>query len=190
MSDFLLVGLGNPGPKYEGTRHNFGFSVIERFAKLHKIALTSNKFHGRYASASVDGFDIGLLMPQTFMNLSGKSVAAAVQFFKFEMERLLVIHDEIDLPLGSIRFKEGGGHGGHNGLRDLKQSLGTGDFCRVRMGVGRSEHGDVTHHVLCKFRPDEVNVMEQTRDLACEAISVFLREGLQAAQNSFNGCTA
>ena len=190
MSHYLLVGLGNPGSKYEGTRHNFGFAVLKRLAEEQGIALATEKFHGRYAKGILEGRDTSLLLPQTYMNLSGKSVLAAAQFFKVEMKHTLVVHDEIDLPLGVIRFKEGGGHGGHNGLRDLKKCLGTGDFCRLRMGIGRSERGEVTDHVLGRFRPDEQPLVTEARDRACQAIRVFLNEGLQAAQNSFNGCTA
>lgn len=187
MSDFLLVGLGNPGPKYEATRHNVGFMALDRLADRHRIGLTQQKFHGRYGTGIVCGKKVVALQPHTFMNLSGKSVVAAAQFFQIDPEHIVVLHDEIDLGLGTVRIKIGGGHGGHNGLRDIIDKSGSRDFNRVRIGVGRPVHGDVVNWVLSPFRPDELTALDQMLDVVADATEVILRDGPQAAQNEFNG---
>ncbi|MFU8802668.1 MAG: aminoacyl-tRNA hydrolase [Bradymonadaceae bacterium] len=186
MGRFLIAGLGNPGSKYEGTRHNIGFAGVERFGRRHQMALTQTKFHGRYATGSAVGQDIVLLEPQTFMNLSGQSVVPAMRFYGIEPESLIVLHDEIDLEPGTLRLKAGGGHGGHNGLRDIIARLGSRDFYRLRLGVGRPEHGNVTSHVLGRFRADEEPVIDDLLERACDAIEVLMTEGIGAAQNRYH----
>lgn len=187
MSDFLLVGLGNPGPKYEATRHNVGFMAIDRLADRHRIALTQQKFHGRYGSGMLGDEKVAVLQPQTFMNLSGKAVAAAAQFFRVPPERVVVLHDEIDLEFGDFRIKIGGGHGGHNGLRDIVDKLGTRDFIRVRIGVGRPQHGDVTNWVLSPFSQEEATTLDEILDDVARATEMIVCDGPEAAQNEFNG---
>lgn len=187
MSSFLLAGLGNPGPRYELTRHNIGFLVVDRLADRHGISLTQQKFHGRYASGVCEGEKVHLLEPQTFMNLSGKSVAAAKGFFDVAIEKTVIIHDELDLSFGTVRVKIGGGHGGHNGLRDIIDKTGENGFIRIRMGIGRPEKGSVSDWVLSPFRNDEIPELEIALDLACDALEVVLREGPATAQNQFNG---
>jgi len=187
VSDFLLVGLGNPGAKYERTRHNIGFMVVERFARRHQIPLTQQKFHGRYATGIACGERIVLLEPLTFMNASGKSVAAAASFYGIDPGSILVVHDDIDLDFGTLRVKVGGGHGGHNGLRDIFDRLGSKDFVRVRVGVGRPRHGDVTNHVLSPFGEDETARVDGVLDDAADAIETIFEDGPEAAQNEFNG---
>ncbi len=186
MSDFLLVGLGNPGPKYALTRHNVGFMALDRLGDRHRIALTQQKFHGRYGSGIVCNHKVVLLQPETFMNLSGKSVVAAAQFFQIEPERIVVMHDEIDLDFGNVKVKVGGGHGGHNGLRDIIDKSGHRDFVRMRIGVGRPEHGDVTNWVLSPFRQEDVTTLDEMLHVAADATEAILKDGPEAAQNLFN----
>jgi PTH1 family peptidyl-tRNA hydrolase len=187
VSDALLVGLGNPGRKYEETRHNVGFMAVDRFADRYRIGLTQQKFHGRYGSGLVGQTSLALLEPETYMNVSGKAVAAATQFFRLDPDDIIVVHDDIDLDLGKVKVKRGGGHGGHNGLRDIIARLGSRDFIRIRIGVGRPEHGDVTNWVLSRFRDDQRTELEHALDLAADAVEVLLKDGLEAAQNEING---
>ncbi|RDV40142.1 aminoacyl-tRNA hydrolase [Bradymonadaceae bacterium TMQ3] len=187
MSRTLIVGLGNPGPKYEGTRHNIGFAAVDALAQRYQMTVTQSKFHGVYTTGIVAGHDVALLKPLTFMNLSGKSVAPALSFFHVTPDRLIVLHDELDVELGQMKIKEGGGHGGHNGLRDIVAKTGTREFVRLRLGIGRPEHGDVTNHVLGRFRPDETLAVDRMLDDACDAVEVVLNEGVAVAQNRFHG---
>lgn len=186
MSRYLIAGLGNPGSKYAQTRHNIGFMALERLAARYRMALASEKFDSRFDTGRVAGEMVALIEPQTFMNRSGKSVVAAAGFYDLTPEQIIVIHDDIDLPLGTVRIKAGGGHGGHNGLRDIVAKMGNSDFIRVRLGVGRPEHGDVTNHVLGTFSSDEEDEVAELVESACDAVETILREGVAAAQNRFN----
>ncbi|MGV6807115.1 MAG: aminoacyl-tRNA hydrolase [bacterium] len=168
----LVVGLGNPGAKYEGTRHNAGADFVRAFAKNHNADLKpESRFFGEAAKVTLAGRDVRLLIPDTYMNVSGKSVAALANFFRIPPEAILVAHDELDLPCGVVRLKRGGGHGGHNGLRDIIASLGNNrDFGRLRIGVGHPGHASqVVSYVLSKAPPQE---RQQTED----AIERTLRE--------------
>ena len=135
----LIVGLGNPGSKYEGTRHNVGFRIVELLAARFDVPLSSNKFQGEYGQGTIEGQKVALLKPQTYMNLSGDSVAPAARFYKVEPEDLIVIHDELDLPFGRLQLKRGGGTGGHNGLNSIVDRLGSNDFVRLRFGIDSRE---------------------------------------------------
>ena len=187
MGIHLIVGLGNPGPKYAATRHNVGWMALDGFAERLNLALTQQKFHGRYATGFCSAHKVCLLAPETFMNLSGKSVVAAANFYDVEPDSIIVLHDELDIDLGAARVKIGGGHGGHNGLRDIAAKMGTKDFVRIRLGIGRPEHGDVTNHVLSSFRADEVPAVEEMIETACNALEYTLEHGATDAQNEFNG---
>jgi PTH1 family peptidyl-tRNA hydrolase len=184
--DLLVAGLGNPGRRYERTRHNVGRMVCAEVARRHAVSGRS-KFSGDFAELRLDGARVALLTPQTYMNESGRSVGAAVRFFKLAPEGLLVVHDEVDLELGRLQARAGGGLAGHNGLRSVAQHLGTAEFMRLRMGVGRPERGDprpVADWVLTPF-PAEVDVdalVGRGAD-AVEAIAVL---GLDEAQQRFN----
>ena len=186
VSRRLIVGLGNPGRKYEGTRHNIGFDVLRRLGERYRLSLTQKKFSGVFTTGSVAGEDVVLVEPHTFMNKSGKSVQAARQFYSVDAEDLIVLHDEIDLEPGTIRIKEGGGHGGHNGLRDIISRTGDRDFVRIRLGVGRPEHGDVTNHVLSRFSGSERDLIAEMVEDACDAIETVLTDGVSQAQNRFH----
>lgn len=159
----LLVGLGNPGHEYEATRHNAGFWWTDALARELKVSLSMDKgYHGLVARTSVQGQALWLLQPQTFMNLSGKSVAALARFFKIKPEEILVAHDELDLPPGQVKLKFGGGHAGQNGLRDIHAQLGTGDYWRLRIGIGHpGVKSEVSSWVLGKPMPEQRTAMEE-----------------------------
>ncbi|MGH3033939.1 MAG: aminoacyl-tRNA hydrolase [Gaiellaceae bacterium] len=183
--DLLVAGLGNPGREYADTRHNVGFMVADELARRHGASFRS-KFSGEVADVRLDG-RVALLKPQTFMNESGRSVGAAVRFFKVPPEALLVVHDEVDLEPGRLQARLGGGLAGHNGLRSVAQHLRTGDFLRLRVGVGRPERGDrrpVADFVLSPFAPD-LDV-ESLVARAADAVELVATEGLEAAQQRFN----
>ena len=184
--DLLVAGLGNPGREYAGTRHNVGFLVCDELARRHGATFRS-KFSGELAEARIDGRRVALLKPQTYVNESGRSVGAAARFFKVEPERLLVVHDEVDLEPGRIQARAGGGLAGHNGLRSIAQRLKTQEFLRLRVGVGRPERGDprpVADFVLSTF-PPEADV-DTLVGRAADAVETVAVAGLEEAQQRFN----
>jgi PTH1 family peptidyl-tRNA hydrolase len=186
MSAKLIVGLGNPGPQYSWTRHNAGFMVLDRLSRLASISVTKKAFSGLSGDGNWQGERIYLLKPQTFMNLSGRSVAEALRFYKLSLSDLIVVHDELDIPFGSVKLKQGGGHGGHNGLRSLGQELGSTDFARLRIGIGRPVHGDVTNYVLGNFPKDEMDDLLGVLDGAVDALEMVLKDGMPKAMSIFN----
>jgi PTH1 family peptidyl-tRNA hydrolase len=184
--DLLVAGLGNPGREYAATRHNLGFLVSDELAQRHLGSFRS-KFSGDLAELRLDGSRIGLLKPQTYMNESGRSIAAAVRFFKVDPSDLLVVHDEVDLDLGRLQARLGGGTAGHNGVRSVAQHLKTTEFLRLRIGIGRPERGDprpVADWVLSPF-PPEVDV-DALVTRAADAVETIARQGLEGAQQRFN----
>jgi peptidyl-tRNA hydrolase, PTH1 family len=184
--DLLVAGLGNPGRGYERTRHNIGFLVADELARRQDGSFRS-KFSGQLAEVRLDDLRLGLLKPETYMNVSGKSVAAARKFFKIEPDDLLIVHDDVDLEQGRLQARLGGGLAGHNGLRSIAAALGTPDFLRLRIGVGRPERGDprpVADYVLSEFEP-EVDV-DALVTRAADAVEALARDGLEAAQQRFN----
>src|SRR5665647_1823344 len=164
MSTYIVAGLGNPGPPYQWTRHNAGFLFLERLAHLENVSIAKKAFSGLTGEWDFAGHRLILLKPQTFMNLSGNSIMQALQFYKLPTSNLIVIHDELDLSFGMVRLKQGGGHGGHNGLRSIMEILGKGDFVRLRIGIGKSPHGDTTDHVLGKIPPCLLYTSPSPRD--------------------------
>lgn len=192
-SPWLIVGLGNPGPTYANNRHNVGFRVVERWVEQHLTPGTGpahwrEQFKGRVVTVHAAA-PIGrcvVLQPQTYMNRSGASVRAAADFHRVELERIVVVHDEIDFEFGRLALKRGGGHGGHNGLRDLVAQLGKPDFFRVRVGVGRPQHGEVSSWVLADFAGEDAGFVPELLDRAEQALSCLLAEGLAAAMNRFH----
>jgi len=185
--DWLVVGLGNPGRQYHSTRHNIGFRVVERIAG-ELGASFRDRFNGRLTETRDGDLRLAILEPQTYMNESGRSVGAAVRFYKLPLDRLVVVHDEIDLDFGDVRAKMGGGLAGHNGLRSLVQHLSTPEFVRVRIGVGRPGRGDPrsgADWVLTPFDPaDDVDGLVDTATACTFAV---LRDGVDAAMREFNG---
>lgn len=183
----LIVGLGNPGRQYQGTRHNVGFRVVDELARKAGIALSSNKFEGEYGQGTLAGTKAALLKPQTYMNLSGDSVAPAARFYKVEPEDLIVVHDELDLPFGRLQLKKGGGTGGHNGLNSIVERLGSNEFIRLRVGIGKPETKErVVGHVLGGFAQSEAGQLQELTAKAVEAIEAILEKGLQKAMTEFN----
>src|SRR5579862_6852882 len=184
--DLLVVGLGNPGREYARNRHNVGHMVADELARRHG-ATWKGKFSGQLADVRIDDHKVALLKPETFMNDSGRSVKAAAQFFKVEPDAILVVHDESDLETGRLQARRGGGLAGHNGLRSIAQHLGTDDFLRLRVGVGRPGRGDrrvLADYVLADFEPHEDREAIVAR--AADAVEALDAEGLDAAQRRFN----
>lgn len=189
----LVVGLGNPGKKYERNRHNVGFMVVERLARAHGLPDFKEKFSAVWTKGEIAAggarHAVALLEPQTYMNLSGDSVQPAAAFLKVEPARVIVVHDELDLSWRDVRLKVGGGHAGHNGLRSIIQRLGTPEFVRVRVGVGRPPpgfRGDVADFVLADFDALERSELPDVVDRAVTAIERVVADGLAAAMNAVN----
>ncbi len=186
----LIVGLGNPGDKYAETRHNAGEWLIERLARRFNVSLTpENKFFGKTARSLVNGNEVRLLVPTIFMNLSGKSVAALAGFYRIKPEEILVIHDELDLPPGTAKLKQGGGHGGHNGLKDIVAQLGNNNnFYRLRLGIGHPGHRDlVAGYVLNRPSPTDREALEKALDEAANCVELIFKDGMVKATNRLNG---
>ncbi len=184
--DLLVVGLGNPGREYAGNRHNVGFMVVDELARRHDGAWRG-KFNGRIAEVRIDGHRVALLEPETYMNDSGRAVKAAASFFKLEPDAVIVVHDDSDLEHGRLQARLGGGLAGHNGLRSVTQHLGTPDFMRLRIGVGRPGRGDrrpLADYVLSDFDPADDAEALVTR--GADAVETLDAEGLEAAQRRFN----
>lgn len=190
MSEFaegrlLLVGLGNPGNKYEGTRHNIGFALARDLASVGRITLGASKFDALCGTGTLWGRQVVILLPQTFMNLSGHSVVKAAKFYDIGVQNIIVAHDEIEIAPGTVRLKRGGGHAGHNGLRSIDQQLASKDYVRVRLGVGRPpEQGDVSNWVLGRFSKADEAAVDQLMSRGVEAVERLILEGLIPAQNA------
>lgn len=186
MKQFVIVGLGNPGLQYQWTRHNAGFLFLDRLTHIENISITKKTFSGISGEWYYNNVRTTLLKPETFMNLSGRSVVQALQFYKLPISNLLVVHDEIDLPYGVVRLKQGGGHGGHNGLRSIMELLGKGDFIRLRIGVGRPIHGDTVNHVLGIIQPEQMEHLSDVMDGALTMVKSFLEYGLPKTMSLYN----
>lgn len=182
----LIVGLGNPGANYVGTRHNVGFDVVDVLADRWRINLASERFHAWFGVGECGQEKVALAKPSTFMNRSGQSVAAAGRFYKLEFVSLLVILDDLALPVGRIRLRATGSAGSHNGLQDIIDRSGTLDFPRLRIGIG-SAIGVPSHYVLGRFDDDEKPVMSQTRIRAADCVECWVRHGIESAMTRFNG---
>ncbi|EIJ73933.1 aminoacyl-tRNA hydrolase [Haemophilus haemolyticus] len=185
----LIVGLGNPGDKYTDTRHNAGEWLIERLARHFNVFLNpESKFFGKTARTLVNGKEVRLLVPTTFMNLSGKAVGALASFYRIKPEEILVIHDELDLPPGTAKLKQGGGHGGHNGLKDIVAQLGNNNnFYRLRIGIGHPGHRDlVAGYVLNKPSPADRDALEKVLDEATDCVEMIFKDGMVKATNRLN----
>ena len=183
----IIIGLGNPGRKYDHTRHNAGFLAVDELARGLRFDLTQEKYHALVGRGRIGDEEVLLAKPQTYMNESGRSVGAVLRYTYAKPADLIVVHDELDLPLGAVRVKTGGGHGGHNGLRSIIQHIGTPDFIRVRVGVGRPSPGrDAAEYVLTPFNADERATAEESVRKAAEAVKTIVADGLARAMNLFN----
>jgi peptidyl-tRNA hydrolase, PTH1 family len=184
--DLLVAGLGNPGREHERDRHNVGWMVVDELARRHGASFRE-KFSGRLSETRIDDSRIALLKPETYMNDSGRSLGAAARYFKVPADALLVVHDDVDLDVGRLQARLGGGLAGHNGLRSIAQALGTQDFLRLRIGVGRPGRGDprdVASYVLASFESDEG--AEAIVSRSADAVELLLRDGLTVTQQQFN----
>ncbi len=179
----LIVGLGNPGREYEATRHNVGFWWVDELARMHNANFKADsKFHGLVAKSNLHGHEVHLLKPQTFMNVSGRAVGALANFYKFVPSQILVVHDELDLPPGSAKLKLGGGHGGHNGLKDIIAHLGSKDFWRLRIGVGHpGDRAEVVNFVLNAPRKEEQVLIDEASRRAQDVAAQIIEGKLEAA---------
>ena len=183
----LIVGLGNPGPRYENTRHNAGFMVIDKLAEECGISVNKDKFDVQFGRGDIKDQAIMLAKPMAFMNRSGWPVQKLAAYFKIDSRDLIVIHDDIDLAFGRLKIKEKGGHGGHRGLKSIIQAIGKDAFVRVRIGVGRSEKGSsVSDHVLEPFYDDESTLLNAILNRARDAVVTILTDGPKAGMNQFN----
>lgn len=183
----LIVGLGNPGTKYAETRHNIGFMVAEAMAADAGISLKKKGYQGVYGVGRVGGQECTVLLPQTYMNLSGASVGSAYKSLGLSPGDLIVVHDDIDLPFGALRVRVGGGHGGHNGIRSIREVLETGEFIRLKIGVGRpAGAGDVAGHVLSAFSSAERRQLDSVLKNSLHVLTTLLERGADAAMNEFN----
>ena len=186
---FLIVGLGNPGKEYEGTRHNIGFEAVDYIADKYNIELNRIKFKGVFGEGMINGKKVILLKPTTYMNLSGESIREVVNFYKISNEEIIVIYDDISLEVGRLRIREKGSHGGHNGIKSIIANLSSDVFPRVKIGVGGPK-GDLVSHVLGKFSKDEVEVLRESIIATSEAVATILSNDTKEAMNKFNGFKA
>lgn len=186
-SPFVVVGLGNPGREYRDTRHNIGFMVVDRLCKMMGISLTRMQSKALVGIGILEGQKVVVAKPQTYMNLSGQSVGGIVRFYKAEFERLIVAHDDLDLPLGTIRLRPSGGSAGQKGIGSIIQQLGTQNFARLRLGIGRPPgQMNPADYVLRPFTNSEQVLLDQVMDRVEGAVRVFIRQGLDSAMNQYN----
>ena len=182
----LIIGLGNPGKEYENTRHNTGFMVLDRLSEKLNIEMTQNKFKGLYGKSKYKGEDVILLKPQTYMNLSGESVRQVMDFFKINQEDILVIYDDLDMPVGKLRFRQSGSAGGHNGIKNIIAHLNSQDFKRIRVGIDRHKYMNVADYVLSRFSKVESEAIEQGIENAANAVLDYLDNDFNHAMNYYN----
>ena len=185
----VVVGLGNPGAKYAGTRHNVGFDVVDYLAGAPGIGPFRTKFDAEIAESREGGEHVLFVKPQTFMNLSGQAVRAVLDFYKVPLSELLVVCDDFNLPLGKLRVRLNGSHGGQNGLRNIQLLLGTDAYPRLRIGVGSPLQGEAVDHVLGKWRPTERQAVDDSIAKASQAVLTFIKSGVDVCMNRFNGGT-
>lgn len=181
----LIVGLGNPGPKYAGTRHNVGFDVVDDLARRWQIGMGAEKFHAWFGVGDYSGERVGLMKPTTYMNRSGQAVLAAGQFYKLELTDLMVVVDDLALPVGKIRIRKSGSSGGHNGLEDIVARVGSDAWCRLRIGIG-ARTGDPKVYVLGEFDESEKPVIQAAIKKAADAVECWVAQGPDQAMNKFN----
>jgi PTH1 family peptidyl-tRNA hydrolase len=182
----LIVGLGNPGKEYQGTRHNVGFEVIDTLARRHGIRLRKRLCKALIGEGTIGGEHVTLAKPLTFMNLSGEAVAELAHRYRLETQDIIVITDDVNLPLGRLRIRTRGSSGGHKGLRSIIQSIGSEDFPRIRIGIGQPEQTNMVDFVLSRFSRSERRIVREAIERAADAVEVILAEGIEQAMNRFN----
>jgi len=183
----LVVGLGNPGRRYARTRHNLGYRTVDLLAERWNAAVTRERFSGLAGLGSFGGQEVMLLKPTTFMNRSGESVLAARQFYKLPLDDVMVVLDDLDLPVGRVRVKRGGSSGGHKGLADILRRLGTNEIARVRIGIGSAGGRETVDHVLSRASEEQSADLDQAVAVAADVVESWIREGVEQAMNRFNG---
>jgi len=182
----LIVGLGNPGRKYADNRHNVGFQCLDRLAEAWGLSFSRQKHKALLAQGQIAGLKVILAKPHTFMNLSGEAMERMARFYKVPPENILVIYDDLDLPVGRIRLRPEGGSGGHKGMQSIIEHLGSNGFPRLRVGIGRPTHGDPVDYVLGDFTPDEQIAIDDAYERVVSAVELWLAEGIAAAMNRYN----
>ena len=188
----LIIGLGNPGPQYDKTRHNAGFAAIDYFAGTLNLSINTAKMRGEYCSTRLSGKQVVLLKPQNFMNRSGECAALFVKYFEIALQDIFVVHDDLDLAPGRVKVVSGGGAGGHNGIRSLISHLGTGDFARLKIGIGHPRDMEETaampveRFVLSRFPDDQWRTLHNNLAVIAEGILLFIHQGIEAAMNKVN----
>lgn len=180
-----IVGLGNPEPRYQNTRHNLGFAVIAKVAEKLNVSVQRKRFKGLYARTVYQGEEMMLLQPLTYMNNSGVSVKAMVREVNCDLTDILIVYDDLDFEVGQIRFRKQGSSGGHNGMKSIIKELGSSEFARLRLGIGKPEYNQIDY-VLSKFSKAEQKIMDKTIDIAAEGILCFVKNGIDLAMNMYN----
>jgi len=182
----VIVGLGNPGKEYKDTRHNIGFMVLEELASRHSVEKQESRFDALIGHIRIAGEKVLLVKPLTYMNLSGKAVQPLMHWYKLELNDLMVVYDDMDLPMGTLRIRKKGGNGGHNGIASISERLGSKDFARSRVGIGRPQSGEAVNWVLGKFTADEKEQMDIVVKNAADALEKWVKLGIDEAMNAYN----
>ena len=183
---FLVVGLGNPGKQYDGTRHNIGFEAIDFIAKKYNIDVNKSKFKGVFGEGFIEGQKVILLKPTTYMNLSGESIREVINFYKINTDEIIVIYDDISLEIGKLRIREKGSAGGHNGIKSIIANMGVDVFPRIKIGVGQPK-GDLVSHVLGRFNKEEEQDLKEVIEASAKAVEIIIKYGAKEAMNELNG---
>ena len=184
---YLIVGLGNPEEEYNRTRHNMGFHTINKIANQYNLEIKKNKFHGLYENAIIENQKVIFVKPQTYMNLSGNCVKEFVEFYKIENDKIIIIYDDMDIEPGQIKIRKKGSSGGHNGMKSIIEMLGTEEFPRIRIGIGRPQYkDDKINYVIGEIKEEDVEKLEKGVDKAREAVIEILKNGIDTAMNKFN----
>jgi len=184
---YLVIGLGNPEEEYNNTRHNMGFNVINKIAKKNEISISRNKFEGLYGDGIIENNKIMLIKPQTYMNLSGKSIKQYIDFYKIDIDDIIVIYDDIDIDTGVIKIRKNGGPGTHNGMKSVVHELGTDQFARIRVGIGAPKYDeDLINYVIGHIPEEEKEILDKGVEQASEAVIEIIKNGIECAMNRFN----
>lgn len=183
---FLVVGLGNIGLEYQNTRHNVGFEMIKLLSERYNISVNREKYKGVYGEGFISGEKVILLKPSTYMNLSGESIRTVVDFYKLDIEKVIIIYDDVSLDLGRLRIRQSGSAGGHNGIKSIIAELGTENFQRIKIGIGQPKY-DIVKYVLGKFPKEDKKILEDVLGVASDALEIIIKQGINEAMNKYNG---